>query len=220
TGVVITNATAKPPSSANQKSASDSCASIAPGVSAMITLSTSSITAMETVSAASATLTAAFRDTPARTTANRVKEYPKTKARAMASTIVGTLPHNSDVPMTMPRISPRAHPVRQCSVAFTAIAQVAPCACPLSECCVTWSMPLIPDPRAVRTACTARAVRGRAVPRGPQSGTIYPLGVFHLLSHDPADRVRGAVHEGGHRSEGHVLRPGLDTGVRPGRCHA
>src|SRR3954464_11265030 len=38
----------------------------------------------------------------------------------MASTIVGPLPQPSAVPMTMPRISPIAQPVRQCSVAVTA----------------------------------------------------------------------------------------------------
>src|SRR5690606_8131899 len=74
TGVVTRNATTKPPSSADQNSPSERPASMAPGVRAMMPLSTSSITAMETVSAASATLTAALRDRPARSTAKRVRE--------------------------------------------------------------------------------------------------------------------------------------------------
>ncbi|OKK08893.1 hypothetical protein AMK33_18510 [Streptomyces sp. CB02400] len=72
--MVTANATAKPPSSADRNSPSDRCASVAPGVRAMIALSTSSITATETVSAASATLIAARRDRPARITAKSVKE--------------------------------------------------------------------------------------------------------------------------------------------------
>ncbi|CAM5539421.1 hypothetical protein SALBM311S_04416 [Streptomyces alboniger] len=43
--------------------------------------------------------------------------------------MVGTLPQPRAVPRAMPRISPIAHPVRQCSVALTAVAHEAP-ACP------------------------------------------------------------------------------------------
>jgi hypothetical protein len=72
--VVIRKAITKPPRRAAQNSPSDNWASIAPGVRATTALSTSSITAIDTVSAASATLTAALRPRPARRTANRVKE--------------------------------------------------------------------------------------------------------------------------------------------------
>jgi hypothetical protein len=72
TGVVTTKATANATASASQKNADDSPASIAPGTETITALSTSSITAIETVSAASATCSARRNGRPARSTPRMV----------------------------------------------------------------------------------------------------------------------------------------------------
>jgi hypothetical protein len=83
----------------------------------MIALSTTSITAMEIVSAASATGIAAPSASPLRSNGTIVSEYPKKNASTTASAIVCQLPHPSAVPMIIPSTSPIAQPVRQCAVA-------------------------------------------------------------------------------------------------------
>lgn len=117
TGVVTTKAIASEIASEPQNSRSPSCASIASGQSTITPLSISSITAMDSVSAASATRKAVRKSTPARSTPRRVSEYPKKKASTIASTVVARFPQPNAVPITMPSTSPMAHPVRQCRVA-------------------------------------------------------------------------------------------------------
>jgi hypothetical protein len=43
------------------------------------------------------------------------------KASTMAGAMVAKVPHPSAVPITMPKTSPMAHPVRQCRVALKAV---------------------------------------------------------------------------------------------------
>ncbi len=72
TGTVTTNATARATASAPQNSGLVRPASIAPGTASMTPLSTSSMTVIETVSAASATRTAARSGSPLRSTGRTV----------------------------------------------------------------------------------------------------------------------------------------------------
>ncbi len=72
TGVVTTNARASENASEPQNRRSDSPAVMAPGTPTMTVLSISSITAMETVSEASATFAACRSGTPARSTLRMV----------------------------------------------------------------------------------------------------------------------------------------------------
>ena len=83
------------------------------------------MTAIEAVSAASATFSAVRRSNPDRSMLRTVSAYPNTNASTTASTTVARLCRPSQVPMTIPRTSPIAQPVRQCSVACAAIDQVA-----------------------------------------------------------------------------------------------
>ncbi|GGV53056.1 hypothetical protein GCM10010293_65940 [Streptomyces griseoflavus] len=91
--------------------------------------------------------------------------------------MVDTLPHASAVPMTMPRISPTAQPVRQCRVALTAVVQDAPWC---------WVIPVIPlrfagaqpvtspptyTPRGYIPGAAEKAVEGSA---GPVAGSRFP----------------------------------------------
>ena len=87
----------------------------------MLRLSTISMIAIDTVSAASAMRAAARTASPPRTNGIMVKMYPDTNARAIASAIVWRLLQPSAVPITMPSTSPMAQPVRQCSVAVSAV---------------------------------------------------------------------------------------------------
>lgn len=74
TGVVTTKARTSEAARAPQNSASERCASMAFGQSAITPLSISSITAMDRVSAASATRTAVPKPTPALRTPRSVSE--------------------------------------------------------------------------------------------------------------------------------------------------
>jgi hypothetical protein len=74
TGNAATKAIAKPMASDHQKRKSESPAAIAPGTRRMKALSTISMTAIETVSAASATRAALRNGSPARLSGNKVSE--------------------------------------------------------------------------------------------------------------------------------------------------
>jgi hypothetical protein len=86
----------------------------------MIALSTISMIPMLIVSEASAIGITAASASPARSSGRLVSEYPKRKASATASATVPQSENPSAVPITIPAISPIAHPVRQCSVALSA----------------------------------------------------------------------------------------------------
>ena len=117
---------------------------MAPGIIAMMKLSVTSITAIERVSAASTTVSAAPRVMPAFKSGRVDRAYPKRKASPMAKIIVIWLGHPRAVPIIKPRTSPMAHPVRQWSVALIAILLRA-FSCVLS---VDWCMELL-YPRGV-----------------------------------------------------------------------
>ena len=98
-------------------------ASIAPGTATMIALSTSSIVAIENVSEASAigmTAASARPGAQQRQAGQPVAEEERQRDRQDDRAAVFEKP--SAVPIAMPRISPIAQPVRQCSVAEMATA--------------------------------------------------------------------------------------------------
>ncbi len=97
-------------------------ASIAPGITAITRLSTSSIVAIDSVSAAKTTLRAAKKPRPAFSNGSVDSAYPNRNARPIASAIVTAAESPRAVPIIRPRISPIAQPVRQCSVALAAMA--------------------------------------------------------------------------------------------------
>lgn len=76
---------------------------------------------MDNVSEASASPMAPPQAMPARRKGYSVMAYPKVKANATARATVGQLPHPSAVPSAMPATSPMVHPVKQCSVAMSAV---------------------------------------------------------------------------------------------------
>lgn len=86
---------------------------IAPGITSMIALSTTSIRPIESVSDAIASEAAVFSDNPDLNRGKSVSEYPKRKAKNTESATVDQLPHPSAVPMIIPRTSPMAQPDRQ-----------------------------------------------------------------------------------------------------------
>src|SRR5204863_8488505 len=61
---------------------------------------------------------------PARSSGRLVSPYPNTKASAIDSATVPALWNPAAVPIAMPATSPIAQPVRQCSVAETAMSQL------------------------------------------------------------------------------------------------
>ena len=113
TGTVTTKAIASEATRLPQKSRSATPASIAPGMTSRLALSTSSITAIETVSAASATPSACRNGTPAASTGRIASVYPKKKASTIEIAMLPALCQPSAVLITMPRTSPIAQPVRQ-----------------------------------------------------------------------------------------------------------
>jgi hypothetical protein len=121
TGTVTTKATTRETTNDTQNKPSVSLASKAPGTARMKALSMTSMVAIEMVSAANAMPTARRSATPDLRTGIMVSEYPNTKASTTANATLGQLPHFHHVARTIPRTSPIAQPVRQCSVADTAI---------------------------------------------------------------------------------------------------
>ena len=95
---------------------------MAPGISSMIRLSTTSMIVIEIVSAASASGIAVDRAMPDRNKGTIVKEYPKKNASTTARTTVSGSPQPRAVPMIIPSTSPIAQPVRQWTVAESATA--------------------------------------------------------------------------------------------------
>ena len=84
-------------------------------------LSTISMTAIEIVSAAKTSVRAFLSDSPARRGGIALKLYPNKNAKPTDKMILGSAGQKSAEEMTMPIISPMAHPVRQCSVARSAV---------------------------------------------------------------------------------------------------
>jgi len=100
-----------------QKRGSARPASIAPGMTSRIALSVISMTVIDTVSAARASLVASPKAMPAPTSGRMVSALPKKKARPMATARVASVASPRAVPMTSPSTSPIAQPVRQWVVA-------------------------------------------------------------------------------------------------------
>jgi hypothetical protein len=95
-------------------------ASIAPGMASMMALSTTSMIVIEAVSAANASLSTARVASPEASSGRMVRAYPKKKASTTERATVAALLQTSAVPITMPRTSPMAQPVRQWTVAAKA----------------------------------------------------------------------------------------------------
>lgn len=91
------------------------------GTAMIKALSDNSITAIETVSAISASLSARRRVSPCLNSGIILNEYPKTNARKTEMAILGAADQANAVLIIMPIISPIAHPVRQCKVALAAV---------------------------------------------------------------------------------------------------
>jgi hypothetical protein len=94
---------------------------MAPGIVATIVLSTISIVRIESVSAASTRVNAALSPMPIFISGKIDKVYPNTNASAIDTAIVTKLLHPNAAPRMRPNISPTAHPVKQWSVALTAV---------------------------------------------------------------------------------------------------
>ena len=88
----------------------------------MTRLSTTSMVAIHSVSAAKTTDSAAQKPKPALIRGRVDSAYPKRNAKPIAKAMVATADRPSAVPTIRPMTSPRAHPVRQCSVALAASA--------------------------------------------------------------------------------------------------
>jgi hypothetical protein len=93
----------------------------APGIVTMTMVSTISIVVIERVSAAMTTVSAVQNLAPPLTSGKVESENPNIKARTIASKVVSSVLQLNAVPMIRPNISPIAQPLRQCSVALTAI---------------------------------------------------------------------------------------------------
>ena len=113
TGRAAKNAATSESGIAIQKRGLTSVAFIAPGITAITILSTTSIVAIESVSAANTTERAAKKATPVRSNGSVDKLNPNTKANAIEIRIVKPLPSPSAVPSTKPVTSPIAQPVKQ-----------------------------------------------------------------------------------------------------------
>lgn len=88
-------ATTNPPSSGSQKRASPRPASIASGTSTIVRLSITSMTAIETVSAASTIGATVASGMPEHSSGTAMRAYTATNARPTASAIDAALPHPS-----------------------------------------------------------------------------------------------------------------------------
>lgn len=93
----------------------------APGIKNKIIVSTISMVAIEKVSDAKARRADRLKPMPCLSNGRMVNEYPKRNARPIASAIVACMLQPKLEPMTLPRISPIAHPVKQCNVACMAV---------------------------------------------------------------------------------------------------
>lgn len=91
------------------------------GMTRMTALSTISMTVIESVSEANASRSDVWKASPPARSGRRASAYPKTKARTTARATEAMFPHPSRVPMTRPNTSPMEQPVRQCTVAETAM---------------------------------------------------------------------------------------------------
>src|SRR5262245_17632192 len=114
------NATARDTARLPQNRGLVSPASIAPGIISTTTLSTISITVIESVSEAKAMPAALLNGIPPATSGQSVIEYPKRNASTTDRVTVAALLQPNATPVTMPSTSPIAQPVRQWSVAETA----------------------------------------------------------------------------------------------------
>jgi len=98
-------------------------------MAAMTALSTTSIVAIDSVSAARTTPSAPKKPSPPLMSGSVERVYPNRNARPTASPIVARVLSPRAVPTISPPISPIAHPVRQWSVALAAIELTLPIAC-------------------------------------------------------------------------------------------
>ena len=116
----MTNATASDTSRLHQNNPVLRPAWIAPGTARINKLSTISIVAIDNVSDATAVRHLIFIFGIWCRSDHTVRPYPNRNASEIASIILGNAVQPHQVLSSIPRISPIAHPVRQCRVALAA----------------------------------------------------------------------------------------------------
>ena len=186
----------------------------------MNALSTISITAIDSVSAASATAIAARNATPARSTGahrERVAEQERQRDRQDHGRPRG---QPSAVPMTMPSTSPIAQPVRQCSVALDSgspsvrswLRTIYPLG--VSRNSLTWSsvqhLRFGHPASEAKSACMRyRTLGGTGIEVSVHCLGTMMFGAVGNPDHDDCVRIIHAALDAGHQLRGHgrhVLR--------------